>query len=62
MDYKKIKKESRDKSEELFIQHNITDIRTKRLVNDYFYHKIYTRELNKSINFVSDIDWWNLYL
>ena len=47
MDFKKIKKESKNMSEKLFIEHNITDIRTKRLVNEYFYNQVYKKELNK---------------
>ena len=47
MDYKKITRESNNLSEELFIEHNISDIRTKRLVKEYFFDEIYKRELQK---------------
>lgn len=50
MDYKKITRESNNLSEELFIEHNISDIRTKRLVKEYFFDEIYKRELQKEIN------------
>lgn len=50
MNYKKITKESNNLSEELFIEHNISDIRTKKLVKEYFFNEIYRRELQKENN------------
>ena len=49
MDLKSITKESNNLSEELFIKHNISDVRTKRLVKEYFYNKVYQRELLKEL-------------
>jgi len=51
---KKIKKEAINTSENLFIEHNISDVRTKRLVNEYYYDKIYERELLKELKSSQD--------
>lgn len=46
MNVKRIKKESKIISEELFSEYNITDIKTKKLINDYFFSKLCELPLN----------------